>query len=257
MENTVQKEIEKDVNIVGKEIRKDIKIAGKETDKEIRRHPKRSTLTLILLFTLAIAFVGALRLYDWVSMLFIAIISLLICLPMIIGKLSKIDIPIRLEIFSVLFIYASLFLGELKNYYAAYWWWDILLHMSSGLAFGIMGFIILYVLYKTEKVKTSPKVVAMFTFAFALAIGALWEIVEFTIDSVFGPTSNHVFMQTVVNGCGLVDTMKDLIDDSIGGLFAAIMGYLYLKNESGIVVKSMTKEFKKKNPRFFKKKIKK
>jgi uncharacterized membrane protein YjdF len=173
---------------------------------------------------------------------------------MVIGKLARIEIPLPLEIFSVLFIYASLFLGELKNYYAAYWWWDVLLHMSSGLAFGIIGFIILYVIYKTEKIKASPKIIAMFSFAFALAIGALWEIVEFTIDSVFGPTSNHVFMQTVVNGCGLVDTMKDLIDDSIGALFSSIMGYLYLKNESGIVVKPLTKEFKKDNPRFFNRK---
>jgi hypothetical protein len=45
--------------------------------------------------------------------------------------------------------------------------------------------------------------------------------------------------------------MKDLIADSIGALFSAIMGYLYLKIDSGIVVKSMVKEFKKDNPRFF------
>lgn len=53
---------------------------------------------------------------------------------------------------------------------------------------------------------------------------------------------------------GLLDTMKDLIDDTLGALFSAIMGYLYLKRQSGIVVKPLVKEFKKDNPRFFRKK---
>jgi len=230
---------------VGKKIKNIVKKAIK---KEIKKHPKRSTLTLILLFTLVVAFVGALRQYNWVSMLVIVIISLLICLPMVVGKLSKINIPLQLEVFAVLFIYASLFLGELKNYYAVYWWWDILLHTGSGLALGLIGFIILYILYKTKKIKTSPKTIAMFTFAFALAIGALWEIVEFTIDSTFGSISNNVLMQG-----SLRDTMWDLIVDSIGALFSAVMGYLCIKRESGIVVKPMVKEFKKDNPKFFKK----
>lgn len=219
--------------------------------KEIKKHPRRSTLTFILLFTLVIAFFEALRQYNWISMLMIIGISLLICLPMIIGKLSKIEIPFSLEIFLVLFIYASTFLGEIKNYYASYWWWDILMHISSGLAFGIIGFIILYIIYKTKKIKTSPEIAAMFSFAFALAMGALWEIVEFSVDSIFGPISNNVLMQTVVNNCGLIDTMKDLINDSIGALFCAIMGYLYIKRESGIVVKPIMKEFKKDNPKLF------
>jgi len=215
--------------------------------KEIKKHPKRSTLTIILLFTLAIAFVGALNQQNWVSILFIIVISFLIFLPMTIGKVSHIEIPIQLEIFSVLFIYATLFLGELKNYYAKFTWWDTVLHTASGLAFGIIGFIILYVMYKSEKIKTSPKTIAIFTFAFALAIGALWEIVEFIIDSNLGSISNGVSMQG-----SLKDTMWDLIVDSIGGLFSAVMGYLYLKKDSGVVIKHMTKEFKKGNPRLFK-----
>jgi uncharacterized membrane protein YjdF len=111
-------------------------------------------------------------------------------------------------------------------------------------------------LHKSEKIKTSPKTVAIFSFAFALAMGALWEIVEFSIDMIFGPISNGVLMQsgrffwTNIQG-GLVDTMKDLIDDSIGGIFSAVMGYLYIKRESGIVVKPIMKEFKKDNPKFF------
>lgn len=221
--------------------------------KEIKKHPKRAALTIILLITLIPAFFEALIQHNWTSLLLLIVISVLICLPVIVGKLLKIDIPLPLAIFAIAFLYASFFLGEFNNYYIKFWWWDILLHTSSGLIFGIIGFIVLYVLYKAKKIKTSPKMIAMFSFAFALAIGALWEIGEFTVDSVLGPLSNNALMQTVVNGCGLTDTMKDLIGDSVGALFTAIMGYLYLKWDSGILVKSAAKEFKKDNPRFFNK----
>src|SRR3989338_1264982 len=220
-------------------------------EKEITKHPRRSVLVIILLITLIVAFIGALMQQNWVSMIFILVIAALIFLPTVIGRLSKIDIPVALEIFAVLFIYATLFLGEVKDYYVKYPWWDTLWHTSSGLAFGILGFIILYVIYKSGKIKASTKIVAMFAFAFALAIGALWEIVEYTLDITLGTS-----MQTVVNGSGLADTMKDLIVDSLGALFSSIMGYFYLKRDSGIVVKQVTKEFKKDNPRLFRKKSK-
>ena len=220
----------------------------KDIKTEIGKTPKINILTLILLFTLLLSLIGGIIRQNWALIIFTLIIAVLICLPKFIENWSNVAIPDTLEVYIILFLYATLFLGELKNYYAKYWWWDTAIHTSSGLAFGAIGFIILYVLYKTEKIKASPKIVAMFSFTFGLAIGALWEIVEFTIDSTFGPVSNNRLMQG-----GLADTMKDLIVDSIGALFAAVMGYLYLKRESGIVVKPMIKEFKKDNPRLFKK----
>lgn len=216
--------------------------------KDIEKDPKIAILTLVLLVTLVIAFIGAIIRHNWVLMILTIVIAVLICLPKFVGRWSHITIPEKLEVYIILFFYATLFLGELKNYYATYWWWDVAIHTSSGLAFGIIGFIILYVLQKAEKIKTSPKTIAFFAFAFGLAIGAVWEIVEFTIDSTFGPISNNVPMQG-----GLGDTMGDLIVDALGALFSAVMGYFYLKHDSGIIVKPMVKEFKKDNPRLFKK----
>jgi len=226
----------------------------KKIVKEAKKNPIFNIVTLLLLLSIVVAFILAALQQNWVLLLVLVFIGALLFLPHILEKFANIDIPTGLKVYTVLFIYTTLFLGELQNYYAKYWWWDIMIHISSGLAFGVIGFIILYILYKAGKIKTSPKMIAMFTFAFALAIGALWEIFEFTIDSTLGPISNHSYMQTVVNGCGLVDTMKDLIDDSIGALFSSIMGYLYLKKESGVIVKQVTKEFKRKNPRMFKRK---
>ncbi len=224
---------------------------GKKIVREARKNPIFNIVTVLLLLSIIVAFVLASLQQNWVLLLMLVFIGALLFIPHLLEKFAHIDIPTGLKLFSVLFIYTTLFLGELHNYYTKYWWWDVMIHISSGLAFGLIGFIVLYILYKSGKVKTSPKMIAMFSFAFALAIGALWEIVEFTIDSTFGPISNHSYMLTVVDGCGLVDTMKDLINDSIGALFSAVMGYLYLKMESGIVVKQIIKEFKRKNPRLF------
>lgn len=223
--------------------------------KVLRRSIERIAewMTVIILFTLVIGFVAALKQGNWVSMIIIITTFILVCLPRIIKEITKskipinfINIPVEFEIFIIIFIYATLFLGEIKNYYIEYWWWDTALHTSSGLAFGLIGFMILFMLYKGEKIKASPKIIAMFSFAFALAIGALWEIVEFTIDQTSG--GSHW------QGVGVLDTMKDLIVDSLGALVSSIAGYFYLNGKNEIIVKTIMKEFKETNTELFKKK---
>lgn len=62
---------------------------------------------------------------------------------------------------------------------------------------------------------------------FALGVGALWEIFEFTMDSLFGMN-----MQKPMLGdpSGLTDTMWDLIVDATGALVISVLGWRYLKN---------------------------
>lgn len=56
---------------------------------------------------------------------------------------------------------------------------------------------------------------------------------------------------------GVIDTMVDLIVDSIGALFASLIGYIYLvKGEVRFFDRFIT-SFEKENPRFFKRKLKK
>src|SRR3546814_9429666 len=71
----------------------------------------------------------------------------------------------------------------------------------------------------------SPSVLAVFAFCFSQAIGALWEIFEFTMDQVFGLT-----MQKPMLGdpSGLTDTMWDLIVNAIGALAISVAGWRYL-----------------------------
>jgi hypothetical protein len=205
-------------------------IVKESVKEEAKETPKTAALTFLLLFTMFISLIGAVVRQNWGLMFLILVIAILLLLPRIIQKWSKISIPPRLEVYIIIFLYATLFLGELMKYYDTYWWWDVVIHTSSGLAIGIVGFLILYVLYKTDKIKSKPKTIAMLAFTFALAIGALWEITEFTIDNAF--STSH--MQG-----SLSDTMWDLIVDAIGAFVAAIAGYFYIKSEHGLAGKAM------------------
>ena len=145
----------------------------------------------------------------------------------------------------IILMYAYLFLGEVKGYYTIFWWWDLILHAGSGIAFGFIGFLILYVLYKSGKIKANPSTIAMFSFSFGLAIGTMWEIFEFTLDNSLGIN---------LQKSGLKDTMWDLIIDGAGALIASFTGYLYLKRERVGVFGKLVKDFKKENPKLFKRK---
>ena len=172
--------------------------------------------------TLVIAGVVAFLRGSW-TILFTSIIALLATfIPALLGKNFKLNIPVELHFIATLLIYGTLILGEVGNFYERFWWWDMVLHGGSAIVFGIVGFVILYTLYEAKRLVANPYIIGLFTFAFAVAIGVVWEIFEFTMDTLF-----NFNMQK----SGLVDTMWDLIVDSMGALIAAIVGYFYIKNK--------------------------
>ena len=120
---------------------------------------------------------------------------------------------------SAFFVYATLFLGEANRFYYDVWWWDVMLHSGSAFAFGLIGLIILMLSLSRKIIAAKPLMLSLFAFSFALMIGVLWEIFEFAGDQLFG-----MDMQKD----GHMDTMWDLIVDTIGAFVAAVIGYFYL-----------------------------
>lgn len=197
----------------------------------------------IIRIILLIAIAGAIYNFRW-TILFVSLMTFLLTfLPYFFEKRYKINLPIEFEIVVVLLIYASLFLGEVHAYYTKFWWWDIILHIGSAVALGFIGFIIMYILDKGNKIKANPLTMVIFSFCFALAIGALWEIFEFGMDQLF---------ECNMQKSGLVDTMWDLIVNAIGAFIASVFGFFYLKNGKIFVFDRLMKEFEEENPGFFK-----
>lgn len=154
---------------------------------------------------------------------FISILALMLTtLPNYLERQYKIKLPVEYDFVIVLFIYASVFLGSAGNLYEKYWWWDTLLHTSSGVVLGFAGFLVLYTLYKRKKMQASPFLFAFFAFSFAMALGAVWEIFEFAADGLFGLNMQRG---------DLDDTMWDLIVDGVGGLYVSYLAYGFMKRQ--------------------------
>jgi hypothetical protein len=179
-------------------------------------------ISLLLKVFLAIGVVIELLQGNWLNAAATSGIIVVAFIPMLVGYRFHVSIPAEFEVLAVLFVYASLFLGEVQDFYLKYWWWDIFLHMGSGLILGIFGFLLVYVMNEHEDLELhmKPSFVALFTFMFSIGIGAIWEIFEFTLDQTLGMTTQ---------GNSLVDTMSDLIIDGIGALIISLLGYSYLR----------------------------
>lgn len=184
-----------------------------------------------------------------------AVITLLIFmitfLPIVLGNRFQVKIPVEFEVLAVIFIYASLFLGEVHGYYVRFWWWDLVLHTSSGFLLGILGFLLVYVLNENENIELDlePHFVALFAFLFAIGFGTFWEIFEFMIDYIF---------DTNMQKSGLQDTMWDLIVNCIGALVISILGWGYLRKRGiNSFLERWIHDFIEKNPRLFRHRRKK
>ena len=73
-------------------------------------------------------------------------------------------------------------------------------------------------------------------------MGAVWEIYEFTMDSVFGTNMQKYMLDNgtaLIGQAALQDTMKDIIVDAIGALVMSTIGYISLKYKKGWVEKLM------------------
>ena len=183
---------------------------------------RRARITRILHFVLGASIVLSLGLGNWLTAAITTGILLLALAPSVLGARFNVTIPAEFELLAVLFIFSSLFLGEVHSYYVRFWWWDVLLHLGSGMLFGILGFLLVYSINQRQLGDSGlrPAFVALFAFAFAVALGALWEIFEFAMDQLFG-----LNMQK----SGLVDTMWDLIVDAAGAIIMSLLGYGYLR----------------------------
>lgn len=179
-------------------------------------------VSLLLKIILAVGAVLEAIQGNWMVAITTTGIVIVAFLPMLLGYRFHVRIPPEFELLAVIFVYASLFLGEVHGYYLKYWWWDILLHTSSGLIMGVFGFLLVYVLNEHEDLEMhmKPGFVCLFAFMFAIGMGTIWEIVEFTLDQLLGMNTQ---------GSSLADTMSDLIVDSIGALIISILGYKYLR----------------------------
>ncbi|MFD1195965.1 hypothetical protein ACFQ3C_14930 [Seohaeicola saemankumensis] len=199
-------------------------------------------LARIIWVLLALFALDAVMQGNW-PLAFVALATLgLSLVPLYAARWADVVVPPSFIAAIVVFVGGTLFLGEVFDFYNRFWWWDMVMHAGSAIGFGLIGFVLVFMMFQGDRYAAPPLAVAFFAFCFALAIGGLWEIFEFGMDQIFG-----LNMQK----SGLMDTMADLIMDFIGALIGAGAGYAYLKGRAKGGLMGLIDDFVQRNPRLF------
>lgn len=138
--------------------------------------------------------------HDYENVFFCVLTLILFMMPSMIERRLKIDLPDTLEIIILLFIYAAEILGEIRAYYIHFAYWDTMLHTINGFLCAAIGFSLVDLLNRNERLtfRLSPVFMAVTAFCFSMTVGVLWEFFEYFAD---------VFFQT--------DMQKDMIVNTI------------------------------------------
>lgn len=193
---------------------------------------KTSPIMLVIWSMLLLAAVVSLVLGRW-SLGFVSLATLLLSLvPPVLAHRWSLTLPVPFLLATTMFFFASIFLGEAFDFYERLWWWDLALHAFSAVGFGLIGFLFVFMLFEGNRFAAPASALAFIAFCMAMTIGVLWEVFEYGMDSLFG-----LNMQK----SGLDDTMGDLMINALGGAFASMTGYVYLKrNSAGYLGRSLT-----------------
>lgn len=239
---------------------------GKAMYMELREHRSSFIVYFVLRFLVIVMMV--LQLLNWnYENVFLCVLTLvLLVAPSFVQVTFKVELPTTLEIIILVFIFAAEILGEISEFYLMFPFWDTVLHTLNGFLAAAIGFSLVDLLNRSEKMvfNLSPLFTAIVAFCFSMTIGVLWEFFEFGMDQIIGydmqkdtvihtirsvmldPAGRNVpyvldgIRETAVNGrelglggyldIGLIDTMEDLIVNFIGAFLFSVIGFFYVKN---------------------------
>ena len=174
----------------------------------------------------------------------IALMIIIALTPMML-RWAGIPFPRPLGTALVTFCFCALILGDVADFYGQFEWWDMLLHGLSGILLGIAAYTIIETVcakvLPDGSAKPSPILVAIWIICFVLAVGALWEMMEYVTDGFLGLNSQQflesggTFDETVpLQGReALRDTMEDMLLNLAGAIaVTAVIACLKSKQTS-------------------------
>lgn len=151
-------------------------------------------------------------------------------LPTFLNKL-KLDVPDFMYIMFMVFCLAHFLCGEILGFFVRFKWWDSVLHTFSGMMIALLSFSLINLLNNHKgDFKLNMGFAILFAFSLTVAIGVIWEIIEFVADLWFETNMQRAYISTLsgrgeplVGQDALLDTMKDLILDSIGAAVVCVL----------------------------------
>ena len=155
------------------------------------RHVANKKLVYTIYFTLRVLVIVMMVAQffngNFENVLLCALTLVLFLLPSVLERSLHIDLPDTLEIVILLFIFAAEILGEIQSFYITFPYWDTMLHTMNGFLCAAIGFALVDLLNRNERVSLnlSPFFMAVVAFCFSMTIGVIWEFFEFFMDHVF------------------------------------------------------------------------
>lgn len=166
-------------------------------------------------------------------------------IPSFLNQRDILAVPTVIQTIFTVFTFLAMFLGDINGFYNRFWWWDSLLHLFSGAMFTFVGYLLFCSLNRDVSIrnKLNPISVVLFAFCFSLACELVWELFEFAADTIIGTNMQRwqsdftvdewLRLQNTSNlsNPGLIDTMKDITNNTISSLGASV--YVYFSTVRG------------------------
>lgn len=201
---------------------------------------------------------------EWSNVVLCIITLLLFKIP----KKINIKVSNTTESIFYIFIFSSMILGEIENFYSLFTFWDFILHTLSGFIFASVSISFVNLINK-ENINIPTLIIVLLSFCFSITTGVIWEFYEFSIDKILSGdmqkdtivrnissvkinstnenipviiknidktiilANNNKTIKIIEGGyldLGIIDTMKDLFANTIGAIIFAISMYEYLNN---------------------------
>ena len=153
----------------------------------LRRKRTVAAVYVLLRFLVILTMVAQFFNGNYESVFLCLLTLVLFLLPTILERALMVDLPNTLEVIILLFIFSAEILGEISAFYTTFQGWDTILHTLNGFLCAAIGFALVDLCNRHERVSLSlsPVYMAIVAFCFSVTIGVLWEFFECAMDQLF------------------------------------------------------------------------
>ena len=191
-------------------------------------------LSLVIKLILILSIINAVYSQLWHIMSANIFLLIMMFTPQMIRKSYKVKIPTEFEWVLFMFVISTFFIGRITSAIAP---------ILFGIAVGMIGFMILLILYSSNQIKKNYFLIILFSFNFAVAFGAGIELLKFYLKLILGQElSIGIYTFSMMNMTYVI----------IGAIISSAMGYIYMKRKV-VMLDRIVRKFKKINPRLFSK----
>lgn len=149
--------------------------------------------------------------------------------------------------FYLLYIFFAGFLGNVFLFYKFVPFYDKVIHTIFGYVGCVAGLYLLCKLCEYDKMRGFY--IAVACFAFSMACGAVWEIIEYLSDLFLHQTSQGIPILTADGKfvISIKDTMEDLVANFLGAFLFTVHYAIHRASKKNLFLGSVLKDFNKKS----------